>query len=431
MRPFVAYIPLPLLLAAVVACGPVVVGAEIGLEDPKPLTAAEQARLDKLLSDLRGSKDPVLKITPVNNIIDLGPAAIEASLPDFFPLLDLKYGALRHDVLIGMRPPVRLNNDQMQRIERMRADPDESVRALANSLMTEMRVYREQKAAQQKLALTGQLSTTQLLDALDGQDLKKRENANRVARQRSQDDAEFRREIAVRQAQLAKLARNPDSSVRVTVMLLYERCFNPLPQAVVPIVCATAADTEDDVATQALATLCRAPSTNSDAIEAAKKAATRAGRVQGRALQTLATLGSVDEEILTIARQVLADTSAVAWRGACSVIVTNRQRMPEIVDRLEAAVADRTCDAETRAEAMKALAVAAAPERSIRCLSRVLDNPKVEAAAARSASCTALMVMAEEAKPALALLTRVAQAENDDYEVRKAAKAAIEVIGRY
>ncbi|MBA3708320.1 MAG: hypothetical protein H0W83_05825 [Planctomycetes bacterium] len=428
MRPYVAVVILVLLLSAVAR--PATTAADVSIDDPKPLTADEKERLGELLEQLRSSRDPVLKLTPLSRVVDLGPAAIEAALPDLMPLLDTRNGGLRHDVLAALRPPVRLANDQMQRIERLRADPDESVRQLANTLMNEIRVYRDQVAAQRKLALTGQLSTKQLLEALGGEDLKKREDANRVVRQRSQDDPEFRREIAGQTAKLGKLARSPDASVRVTVMLLYERCFNPLPLAAVPVVSATAADTEDDVATAALAALAHAPSSNADAIAAARLAITRTGRVQGRALSTLATLGTCDDEILAIARQILENSSAEAWRGACAIIVTNRQRLPDVVERLASAVADRTCDPESRAEAMKAFAVAAAPERSIKDLSRVLDNARVEDARSRSAACTALMVMAEDARPALPLLNRIAKADNDDSEVRKAAKAAIEVIGR-
>ncbi len=429
MRPLVA-----LLLAAsvvsVAATGPAAWAVDAA---PAPaLSAAQQRSLDKQLADLRASRDPLLKASPLQRIVDIGPAAVEAALPDLMPLLDNADAGLKQNVLNAIKPPVHLSGEQVQRIEKMMADPDEKVRKLARATLEEIRKFRESSASQKGLAQAGQLTAKQLLTALDSEELQTRENAVQVSRKRCESDADYRREASGDLAMLAKLSHSPDAKVRVEALHLMCRCFDNLPVELVDPAAFASEDSEDEVAVGALAALARAVGAGKDAaVTAARKQTTaESPKVQGQALATLAALGAWDDGVAKAVREALDGGNADATKGACAAVFFHRRKLPEVVDRLITLTADPAADPETRAEAMKALSVAAEPARSIPVLEQVLET-KTDDKRARIGACTAFMLMAEVATPALTSLQGVAKNERDDLEVRKAAKSAAELIGRH
>jgi hypothetical protein len=118
------------------------------------------------------------------------------------------------------------------------------------------------------------------------------------------------------------------------------------------------------------------------------------------------------------------------WKGACAAIAAQRKRLPAFTERLSTIGSDPGADPEARAEALKALAIAADPAKSVPVLERLVET-KTEDKRARVGACTALLLMAADAAPALTSLQGVAKNERDDLEVRKAAKAAAEIISHH
>jgi hypothetical protein len=392
-----------------------------------PLSAAQQKKLDTLLTQLRTARDPVLKLTPISGIVDLGPGAVEAALADLLPLLESPNGGVRHDALYALRPPVRLANDALLKIERLLADPEPQVRELAHSTLDQIRLSREREAAQARLSAAKGQTPEQLLAALKSPEVAKRDDAARILRQRAQEDAEFRLALSLQTEALLELARHRDSGVRATAMVLAARCLDPLPDAAIAAAATATTDTDEEVGEAAVFALSRAPAASASALAALRAAAeSDNARIKGAALAALADLGISEPGLGDLASRALAAHSAKSWKGACAYLVSFRQRVPDAAPRLEAIITDPnpTTPDDIRGGAIKALAVTAEAETTLPMLSRLAnEGPSTQ----RIASCEALVLMGERAAPAAPMLERLA-GETKDQRVREAAKASLRVI---
>src|SRR3954464_12313195 len=94
-------------------------GSAARAADAPPLKPDVQRKLDKELNDLRTARDPVLQLTPLQHIVDLGPEAVQAALADVWKLMDSPSPGLRKDAMNALHPPVKLAPEQVQRIDRM------------------------------------------------------------------------------------------------------------------------------------------------------------------------------------------------------------------------------------------------------------------------------------------------------------------------
>lgn len=390
----------------------------------------QRRALDKHLAALRESRDPLLMLTPLQRIVDLGPAAVEAALADIVPLLDSASPAVRHDALNALRPPVRVDKAHVQRIERLAVDTDPKVRGLCAQVLAEIRSSRDRSSTEQGVSVAEKLPTRQLIAELGSDDLKRRESAVAVTRKRLDTDLAFRKEVASVPASLAKLVGSPDARVREVALLLLARCFDPLPAEAAGPAAETTVEDDVGVASAALEALAHAaPAARDQALAAARTCAeTRDGMVRGQALAALAALGAWDDQAGAWALAALADRDGL--RPTCTAIAAARLRQPTLVAKLTAVVRDDGIGGDVRGEAMKALGVAAEPKESVPVLERIV-SAKGDDKRARVGACTALMLMASDATLALTTLQGVAADPKDELEVKRAAKAASEVIGRH
>jgi hypothetical protein len=406
-------------------------GSAAAAADAPALKPDVQRKLDKELADLRSAKDPVLQLTPLQHIVDLGPEAVQAALDDVWKLVDSPSPGLRKDALAAVRPPVKLAPDQVKRIDRMVADPDDQVRTAARKLLEEIRTFREQKASDQGMAAAEKLPSRQLLAELGSDDLNRRGKACQVTRKRIEEPG-FRADVGDVPATVIALADHPDAQVRQIALALLTRCWKELPPEAMDAVVQATGDQDEAVAAAALGALAHAPASGRERAEAAARTQADKGspQVQGAALTALAGLGVWDDSVAQVVKTGLQGDSPAVWKGACAAVIAARKRQPGLSDRLATIGNDAGADPEARAEALKALAIAADPAKSVPLLERLVEN-KNDDKHARIGACTALMLIAESAAPALTSLQGIAKNERDDLEVRKAAKAAAEIIAHH
>jgi hypothetical protein len=392
-----------------------------GLDD------ATRAKLDAALEQMRAESEPVLKEGPIDKIVELGPAAVTAALPDLMPLLDSQDAGLRKEVVKAMCPPVVLNAAQIDRLHRLIADPDDDVRAAVNTAINAVQDQRRQAKNDQGLRDTKDLSPRQLLDALDSPTLQARENAEKVAQSRLLDN-DFCHEISGQPQVVAKLVGNPDAGVRALALTLLAKCWKDLPPESLAAVTNAASDTDEDAARAALAALAHAPRHGAGSAAAVKavryETGVRAGATLGQALATLGELGVWDDDLAKTTLAALDDKDAQS--GACAIITHQGVRLPTLAPRLTAIVSDRTADVEVRASAMNALAVAGDPKDTAPLFAAVLANTG-EPRRPRQAASIALQNLGADARPVLPTIEKVAATEQD-VDVRLAAKSAAQLI---
>jgi len=422
MVPF-RQVPALLLLAGfAVAMAPALMAAAAdGLDD------ATRAKLNDALDHLRAESEPVLKEGPIDQIVELGPQAVTAALPDLMPLLSSDDAGLRKEVVKALYPPVVLNAQQLQVLHRLVADPDDDVRAAVNATINAVQAQTEQAKTDQDIRETKELSPRQLLDALQSPTLQARESAEKVASSRLLD-ADFCREIAGQPAEVTKLVGNADAEVRALALTFLGKCWKDLPPESVPAVTNAASDTDEGAAFAALAALAHAPHHGAGSAAALKavryESGVRTGATLGQALATLGELGAWDDELAKVCLAALDDTGAQP--GACALITHQGVRLPALAPRLTALVSDRSADVETRAAAMDALAVAGDPKDSAPLFAAILANTG-EPRRPRQAASIALQNLGADARSVLPTIEKVAETE-EDVDIRLAAKSAAQLI---
>ncbi len=401
--------------------------------DPAPLPADTRTQLDTFLMQLKGVKDPVLLQSPVMNIGKLGPAAVTAAAEALTPLLSHVDAQVRLQTLHVLAPPAELPEATIQQIYRLKADTDDEVRAAANALIDAIGVWRDQREREAKLNIAGQLPLPELLTALGGDDLAKREAAIVIALRRSLAEPEFNRALADQTAVLAKLCAHPDPRVREVALLAMGRGYDVLPPQATAAAVQASEDRRDQVAVAALFALGKAQPREREAVSALKREATTATRprVRGQALATLAHMRLVTPEISAQAVDALTQPAAEAWPGACAALVSAGQAQPDAVPALERISADRKQLTESRIEALKALAIAGEPKRTLSRFITLLNDHSEPDPRLRTGAITALILMADDATEALPLLTALSRSATESDDLRNAAKAALDVIGRH
>ncbi len=393
------------------------------------LSAGDQDKLRADLTELRAANDPILMLTPIDRIGDLGPRAVEAALSALMPLLDSSSAEVRREVLHVLHPPVRLGPPQLARLGRLQADLDDEVRAEGCRILGEQGSAGDHSEQTKEEVVTASLDDRHLIGELANPDIDRRERAAKVLRERL-PDPNHRRAIADAATPLAVLARSLDRGVRAISLTLMARCLVRLDAQQFA---AAFTDLQDDTpavveaAIEAIS-LCPEDSRTQAANGVRPIAMDAQNPLHARAIATLEAIGAWDRtaEDAAIAALGSDDASAQLVLQAC---LGGNEHDPKLTDAVAAACADESRPGATRFLAMKALVAMAPPSQTESVLERVLGQ-RSQGVEARKGACIALMSMADKAGLALTTLRGVSSDQREDPELRKVAQSAATLISR-
>lgn len=406
-----------LLLCAVLAAG---------AEAADTLDPATRAELDKNLTRIQQANDPILQVSPIRRIAELGPAAVGAALPTLLPLLDSTDASVRRAVVHALHPPVLLDAAAIDRLDRLAIDTDDDVRTEAAQVVQEAHAWAVRVHEQAQQERLRHLDEHGLLHALTAEDIDTRDHARALLTSRL-DDAQARARLGQEGALLATLARHADRHVRTCALLIAARCVAPLPPALSAAATAALQDIDTPVIAAGVAALAQvAPAERVAAVASVRPLLRPGSPVRAAAVTTLARLNVWDRDTLGAAAEVLGQEPTE--RGQLLTVLAQAcPTDPGLARVLIHLALDATATSDERCLALKALVQAAPPADAIDTCEQVLAS-RAEAPGVRQGACTALMLMAAHAQVARPLLEGIANDQRERADLRATAAAAAALI---